>query len=197
MSESEKHKKRLSHAEIAEELQAAADDLARGRVRIGRHAVAVGEPVHLKMKHKLEGEMVYFSLSLKMPVSREQETVPERPPSSAEGESAEPQGKPPRSQTEAGYGGKKLKREIGRLWKSVSKLIEAEQMPDAAETEGLLKRCEEYTLFALGEWQADWADCTLAVQKCFIDAATGDWPAAKAGVDLVNRMLRDCHGKYK
>jgi hypothetical protein len=104
---------------------------------------------------------------------------------------------PPHSQTEAGYGGRKLKREIGSIWKSVSKLIEAEQMPDGAETEGLLSRCEEYNLFAEGEWQVDWADCTLAVKKCFIDAATGDWPAAKSGVALINRMIRACHDKYK
>ncbi|MDA8164404.1 MAG: hypothetical protein M0017_05155 [Desulfobacteraceae bacterium] len=193
MSEKEKKKGSLSRADVAGELQAAAADLARGQVRIGRHAVAVGEPVSLKVKHKLKGDMADHALAVKMPVTGKP-AAPEGPSPAA----ALPSGRmPPRSQTETGYGGRKLKREIGRLWKSVSKLIEAGEMPERAETEGLLKRCEEFNLFADGEWQAAWAGCTLAVRKCFVNAATSDWPAAKAGVALVNRMIRECHGKYK
>lgn len=193
MSEKEKKKGSLSRAEVAGELQAAAADLARGQVRIGRHAVAVGDPVYFDVKQKLKGDMAYYTLAVKMPVTGE----PAAPEGPSPAEKAPSGRMPPRSQTETGYGGRKLKREIGRLWKSVSKLIEADEMPDGAETEGLLKRCEEFNLFADGEWQAAWADCTMAVQKCFIDAATGDWPAAKAGVELVNRMIRECHAKYK
>jgi hypothetical protein len=188
----EEKKTGLSHEEIAEELQAAAGDFARGQVRIGHHTVTVGEPVYLKMKQKVKGDMAYFTLSVKMPVAEAARKTSEKPLSRAV-----EQKMPPRSQTEAGYGGKKLKKEIGRLWKSVAKQIEARQMPDAAETAGLQERCEEFNLFADREWQEEWADCTLAVEKCFIDAAAGDWPAARAGVTLVDRMIRACHAKYK
>lgn len=186
MPEKEEKTTELSLTEIAEELRAMADDLTEGRVRIGRQRVKVGEPVALKMKQKLKGDMAYFAMSVQAPLVERA-----GPPAGHRQKMA------PRSQTEAGYGGKKLKREIGRLWKSIAKQIERKQMPDGAETEGMLTRCEEFNLFATGEWQAAWADCTLAVEKCFIDAATGDWPAAKAGVDLVNRMMHDCHSAYK
>jgi XXXCH domain-containing protein len=185
----------LSGAEIAAELRALADDLAEGRLRIGVQHVRVGEPFSLKTKQKLNGNKAYFTMSVKMPLSYGTSKDTDLPPSSA---GAKPEiVEPPRLQGESGYSGKRLKKEIGRLWESVAKLIEAETMPDATGTEGLLKRCEEYDLFADDDWQAEWATCTKLVQKCLTDAAIGDWPAARAMVREINRMTRNCHRQYK
>jgi XXXCH domain-containing protein len=193
MSKKEK-KTGLSRAEIAAELKALADDLAEGRLRVGAQHVRVGEPFFLKTKQKLNGKVASFTMSVEMALAFGSSPSAGQPLSPA---GAEPAPEPPGLQGEPGYSGRKLKKEIGHLWKSVAKLIEAETMPGAAETEGLLQRCEEYDLFADAAWQADWVTCTKLVQKCLTDAAIGDWPAAKNMVAAIDRMLRDCHHQYK
>jgi XXXCH domain-containing protein len=195
MSKKERTTDGLTRAEIVTELRALADDLAQGRMRLGTRQVKVGETVSVKMKQKFTREMAYFTLAVKMELASGGSAITAQQlyPVEAGGETPEA----PLVQGELGYSGKRLKKELGRLWKSVAKLIEARTMPDAAEIEGLLSRCEEYTLFAHEDWQADWTTCTTIIKKCLTDAAIGDWPAAKAMVTEIDRMMHDCHDRYK
>ncbi len=94
-------------------------------------------------------------------------------------------------------GGKKLKKDISRLWKDVVKTINEETVPSRESGAELLKKCEDYTLCTNNEWSDLWRDCILQVKLCLDAAEGGDFTAAREMVVEVNRLTKECHNLYK
>jgi len=94
-------------------------------------------------------------------------------------------------------GGKKIKKDISRLWKVVVKSVNACKIPDSGGISDLLNSCEDYNLHTNREWADLWRDCFDKVKECTIAARNGDFDTAKEKIVEVNRLTKECHKKYK
>ncbi|MBU1405251.1 MAG: hypothetical protein KKE83_11325 [Proteobacteria bacterium] len=176
---------------IAADLMALANDLAQGKLRVGNRLVEIGNPLFIKTKQKITGDTAYCTLSFQAPlrISDQEETaMPDRRPASKKSD-ARLQGRPPE--------GKKIKKEIASLWKSVGKKLEQGQVPTPAEEKSLLAACENYCLFSEPAWHGEWLRCTTILREALACAHRGDLPTALAHAEEVNRLTKDCHKKHK
>lgn len=199
MQQKKKTKSQVKLNQLSEELSALAKDLANGQLRIGSSLIHVGEPFFLKTKQKVKDNKAYFTLSFQVPLTENIEEKPtpfQEKPKTSPNEKKTPSTKPvPRK--EGAPGGKKLKKEIGRLWKSIAKNIGTGQTPSQTDTKSLIKKCEDYNMYAEHPWQDDWNACFKAVEQCAKAATNGDFDTAKTLVAEVNRLTKVCHKKYK
>lgn len=92
---------------------------------------------------------------------------------------------------------KKLKKEIGRLWKSIGRALEQGRIPAAGEAEKILRACADYSLFSEKEWQADWQHCADAVSQALSLAKQGDLPGARQAAARVDGLTKTCHRQHK
>ncbi len=188
---------------IAKELAALAYDLVNGKLRIGNSLVSIGDPLFLKSKQKIKEGKAYFTLSFQSPLQGENLDNPSKISSETEahktpgqkvtmtkhhGEEFKASGAPE---------GKKLKKEIGRLWKSVIKQIEKDQPPEQKDAAKLIKACENYTVFTDPVWQKEWTSCCEDVKRCLTAASKGDTATARELLGTVDSAIHACHKKYK
>ncbi|MBI5558875.1 MAG: hypothetical protein HY885_14710 [Deltaproteobacteria bacterium] len=94
-------------------------------------------------------------------------------------------------------GGKKLKKEISRLWREVAGLISRDLVPARESCVQLLGMCEDYNLCAHSEWFDAWRQCGEQVKLCLLAAERGDFSAAREKISEVNHLTRECHKFYK
>lgn len=183
---------------IAADLTALADDLAQGRLRVGNRLVEIGNPLFIKTKQKITGDTAYFTLSFQVPLrASDAESPPtesRKPPQEKEREAKHDkelrlQGRPPE--------GKKIKKEIANLWKTVAKKLEQDQAPTPAEEKSLLAAFENFSLFSESAWHADWLACFTVLREALAYARAGDMPKAREQAAQVNALTRTCHKKYK
>ena len=202
MPQKDKRKSKLTLDTIAKELAAVAYDLANDQIRIGSSLISIGDPLFIKSKQKVKDDKAYFTLSFQVPLQDEKVKSSSEEVSKAESHAnSKKQGAVKSKQSEFKASGapeaKKLKKEIGRVWKSVASKIEQDQLPLQAEAEKLLKKCEDYNVFVDPSWQAQWASCCKDVKKCLDVASKGEIAIAKNLVDAINSATRACHKKYK
>ena len=201
MQQDDSGKNQLTLDAIAKELAAVAYDLAAGKIRVGSSLVPIGAPLFLKSKQKIKDGKAYFTLSFQAPLQEENEIpsaeVKSRLESPDYAQQKAAKDKPAELKARGAPEGKKLKKEIGKLWKSVVKNIQQNQPFVKAEADKLLKRCEDYTVFTDPPWQDQWHSCFEDVKKCLAAAANGDMATAKELVAAVDLATRTCHKKYK
>lgn len=201
MQQKEKNTSQLSLDTIAKELAALAYDLANGKLRIGSSLISIGNPLFFKSKQKMKDGKAYFTLSFQVPLQDENEnpTFTNSAGTEAKKVIKQEQGRSHTAEFTTGGApeGKKLKKEIGKLWKSITKHIEQDQPPPRTEAEKLLRKCEDYNVFTDPPWQAEWTSCCEDVKKCLTAASQGDMATAKELVNTVNIATRSCHKKYK
>lgn len=184
--------------DIAADLTALANDLAQGKLRVGNRLVAIGNPLFIKTKQKITGDTAYFTLSFQVPLrdsDREdllmanQKYIPEKPYQDKHDKGLRLQGRPPE--------GKKIKKEITRLWKSIFKKLEQGQAPTPAEEKSLVFAFENYTAFTEPAWHEDWLACFTILREVLIYARNGDMPNALKYAAEVNDLTKACHKKHK
>lgn len=199
MQRKKKTKGPIKLNQIAGELSSLAKDLANGQLRVGSSLISVGEPFFLKTTQKIKDDKAYFTLSFQVPLTENGEediaTLQEKPSPLSKNE--KPSSAKAVRRKEIAPGGRKLKKEIGRLWKSVARNIELNQAPAPTEINTLVKKCEDYTIYAEHPWQDDWAAGCRAVEKCAKAATSRDFDTAKTLVAEVNRLTKACHKRYK
>lgn len=93
--------------------------------------------------------------------------------------------------------GKTMKKELGRLWKEVSRRIEKNARPDAADAAKLRRLMEEYRLYTAPAWAEDWQRCAATVARCLDAAAAGDLATARALIDDIDQQTKTCHKLHK
>ncbi|MFA7384576.1 MAG: hypothetical protein WC001_14135 [Desulfurivibrionaceae bacterium] len=183
---------------IAADLMALANDLAQGKLRVGNRLVEIGNPLFIKTKQKITGDTAYCTLSFQVPLrnsDQEETAMPDQRHASKKsdargaGKDARLQGRPPE--------GKKIKKEIASLWKSVGKKLEQGQAPTPAEEKSLLAAFENFCLFSEPAWHEEWLRCTTILREALACAHRGDLPTALAHAEEVNRLTKDCHKKHK
>lgn len=93
--------------------------------------------------------------------------------------------------------GKKIKKEISRLWKTICEKLEQGQIPSPAEEKSLVAAFDNYTIFSEPAWQEEWRTCLTTLQQALTLASKGDMPKAQECAKEVNRLTKTCHKKYK
>ena len=93
--------------------------------------------------------------------------------------------------------GKKIKKEISSLWKTVSKKLEQGQTPTPAEEKALVAALENYTVFSEPAWHEEWLVCLTALQEALACARKGDMRTALEQAAKVNDLTKACHKKHK
>jgi len=135
-----------------------------------------------------------FQVPLRNPDQEEMATPDQRHTSKKsdarrDGKDARLQGRPPE--------GKKIKKEIASLWKTVGKKLEQGQAPTPAEEKSLLAACENYCLFSEPAWHEEWLRCCTILREALTCAHRGDLSKALAHAEEMNRLTKDCHKKHK
>ena len=181
---------------IAADLMALANDLAQGKLRVGNRLVEIGNPLFIKTKQKITGDTAYCTLSFQVPL---RELDKEPAPATGQRYTHEKnrendrelrlKGRPPE--------GKKIKKEMSALWKTVSKKLDQGQAPTPAEEKSLLAAFENFCLFSEPAWHEEWLRCTTILREALACAHRGDLPTALAHAEEVNRLTKDCHKKHK
>ncbi|HIJ90778.1 MAG: hypothetical protein OEV89_08730 [Desulfobulbaceae bacterium] len=181
---------------IAATLTALAGDLAQGKLRVGNQLVAIGNPLFIKTKQKITGDTAYFTLSFQVPLQNSDKESTDKqkhssgsPPEEWRDKEVRMQGRPPE--------GKKIKKEISRLWKTVCKQLEQGQVPTPAEEKSLISAFEKYTLFSEPAWHEEWLACFTILRETLGCARRGDMSTALEHAAEVNRLTKVCHKKHK
>lgn len=183
---------------IASDLRALADDLAQGKLRVGNRLIAIGDPLFVKTKQKISGDTAYCTLSFQVPL-RNPDTeadldAGQKHPLGKIREAKHDtelrlKGRPPE--------GKKIKKEISSLWKTVSKKLEQGQPPTPAEEKSLISAFEKYTVFTESPWHEEWLACFTHLREALACARKGDLRAAQEQAAKVNDLTKACHKKHK
>lgn len=196
---SAQHNNQNSLETIAADLTALANDLTQGKLRVGNRLVAIGNPLFVKTKQKVTGDTAYFTLSFQVPLrdsdredlltANNQKHIPGKPYQDRHDKELRLQGRPPE--------GKKIKKEITSLWKSVFKKLEQGQAPTPAEEKSLISAFENYTAFTEPAWHEDWLACFTILREALICARNGDMSKALGYATEVNDLTKTCHKKHK
>jgi XXXCH domain-containing protein len=183
---------------IASDLRALADDLAQGKLRVGNRLVEVGNPLFIKTKQKITGDTAYCTLSFQVPLrelnkepapTTGQRYSPEKNQEPRDDRELRLKGRPPE--------GKKIKKEMSSLWKTVSKKLEQGQAPTPAEEKSLISAFENYTVFSESTWHEEWLACFAVLREALACARKGDLRAAQEQAAKVNDLTKACHKKHK
>jgi len=195
---SAQHNNQNSLENIAADLTALANDLTQGKLRVGNRLIAIGNPLFVKTKQKVTGDTAYFTLSFQVPLrdsdredllTANQKHIQETPYQDKHDKGMRLQGRPPE--------GKKIKKEITSLWKSVFKKLEQGQAPTPAEEKSLVSAFENYTAFTEPAWHEDWLTCFTILREALTCAHNGDMPKALEYAAEVNALTKTCHKKHK
>ncbi len=183
---SKKKNKWLSGVEVSEELQRLAAEIAAGSILVGGEKLPIGDSFSLVIKKQFKKGILSCEFSLHVPVGE----FEEEQSSSQQMEEVKPQRYP-------SAGGKKLKRDINRLWKELVKHVnEKSTVPDELGRE-LEMMIEDYNLNANPQWAASWHACADKVKFCIAAAKKGDFGSARDTIDEIVQQTRTCHKLYK
>lgn len=183
---------------IAADLTSLAAELAQGKLRVGNRLVAVGNPLFIKTKQKITGDTAYFTLSFQVPLrdsdkgdtlTTDRKHTQEKSRGEKPDKSLRLQGRPPE--------GKKIKKEITSLWKSIFRKLEQGQAPTPAEEKAIVSAFENYCLFSEPAWHEDWLACFSVLREALACARKGDMRTALEQGAKVNDLTKACHKKHK
>lgn len=195
---SAQHNNPNSLENIAADLTALANDLTQGKLRVGARLVAIGNPLFVKTKQKITGDTAYFTLSFQVPLldtdqeitrTSDQEHPKKKRHEDRYGSELRLQGRPPE--------GKKIKKEIARLWKTVFNKLKQGQAPTPAEEKALISAFENYTAFTEPAWHEDWLACFTLLREALACAGRGETSKALEHAAEVRNLTETCHHKHK
>ncbi|MFA6498304.1 MAG: hypothetical protein WC256_14265 [Desulfurivibrionaceae bacterium] len=195
---SAQHKDQNTLENIAADLRALANDLDQGKLRVGSRLVTIGNPVFIKTKQKITGDTAYCTLSFQVPLrdsdkdvplTTDQIQTPDKSRKSKQDRELQLNGRSPE--------GKKIKKEISILWKTVSKKLEQEQAPTPAEEKALVCAFENYTVFSESAWHEDWLACFSLLRDVLACARKGDMRTAQEHAKKMNDLTKSCHKQHQ
>ncbi|MFZ5760117.1 MAG: hypothetical protein ACOY32_10890 [Thermodesulfobacteriota bacterium] len=177
-------------ADVAAELVRLAEQINRGHVTVSGEAVPVGDSFSCRVKKQIKKGVFSCEIILHARATATAAMTDSTPV-------AQELPRPIVPKKSAPPGGKKLKKEISRLWKRVAAQVEKGTGPATADGADLLRACEEYTMYADKEWFDSWRHCHEEIRACLALAGRGDYPAAQVKMATVNRLTKECHSLYK
>ena len=94
-------------------------------------------------------------------------------------------------------GNKRIKREIGHLWKECVEQIRNGEGPEQAAVNDLLHQCEEYNLYTGRQWTDEWRQCVKVMRQSLALAMAGDFDQAVTLSDQAKQLKKECHERFK
>lgn len=176
---------RRSGSEIAGELTCLAAEIADGVLIISGEKLPVGDFFSFVMKKKLKKGMISCEFFLQTKMMEKT-----RSPSVANTGDRNLQKFP-------ASGGKKLKKDISRLWKDVVKQVSEESVLSRELAIELRNKCDGYHPYAHSKWFDGWSECADKVKACLAAAEKGDFAEARKNISEVNHLTKQCHRLYK
>lgn len=92
---------------------------------------------------------------------------------------------------------KKLKKEISFLWKDITKKIEAGVIPDKDECQDLIKKANDYALFAGKEWSNQWLIFCNDLSEMIDKAHGSQLQEADTLRKKIKQQKKTCHKQFK
>ncbi|MCD6389814.1 MAG: hypothetical protein J7L69_10425 [Desulfobulbaceae bacterium] len=192
-----KVKKSLGFREISREFVRLSEEFIDGKVGLEEGEMALFEPVSFVVHRKVKDRKLHLEISLRADIL----DWPERDKGVA-GHVADPlpttwnKGKKPIMEHHYG-GNKRIKREIGHLWKECVKQIQNGEAPEQVAATDLLRQCEEYNIYTGRQWTDEWRKCFKVMSQSLAAASTGNFDQAVLLIDQANQLKKDCHKRFK
>jgi len=192
-----KVKQSLSFREISREFVRLSEEFADGKVGLEEGKIALFEPVSFVVKRKVKDRKLRFEISLRADII----DWPEREKGVA-AHVVDPlpltwnKGKKPIMEHHY-VGNKRIKREIGHLWKECVKQIQNGEAPEQATATDLLLQCKEYNLYTGRQWADEWRKCFKVMSQSLAAATAGNFDQAVSLIDQANQLKKECHKRFK
>jgi len=92
---------------------------------------------------------------------------------------------------------KKIKKEISFLWKDISKKIEKGVIPDKEECRELIKKVNDYALFAGKEWSNQWMNFCNDLSEMIDKAQGSQLQESDTLRKKIKQQKKACHKQFK
>jgi XXXCH domain-containing protein len=92
---------------------------------------------------------------------------------------------------------KKIKKEISFLWKDIAQKIEAGVMPDKYECQDLIKKANDYAIFAGKEWSDQWMIFCKDLSDMIDKAQGSQLQEADSLRKKIKQQKKTCHKQFK
>jgi len=183
-----KKEKKLKRMEAARELARLSGQVADGFLELNDKRVELPDEFVVKKVLKVKKNEISFEFSLKAREKREEGKGERR--GSAKKQMAKGQkgrGRP--------YKAKRLKKEIGMLWKALKRCVKSGET--FRDREGFLKSLDSYGKGAEEEWKAEWEKCVRLVREVLDLSHEGRGEEALEKCRQVDQLTKACHKRYK
>lgn len=188
-------KKKVSVEQAGADLNDLATGLRAQRMTIAGKDYPLGEQVKSKWKARIKEGQVVLELSLTIPLRSDgtsMDTSIRSAPSDRAGR------KPPLPPVPAERKAqvKRIKKNLALLWKTTRKRVLADGMLTPAEYADLLQAFDDFSELADPVWRERWLESRRIVAAGLDPISSGTTRAGQA-IDAVNRMVRECHKRFR
>jgi len=183
-----KKEKKLKRMEAARELARLSGQVADGFLELNEKRVELPDELVVKKVLKVKKNEISFEFSLKAREKREEGKGEKK----GVAKTKMPQGQKGKKRP---YKAKKLKKEIGMLWKALKRCVKSGET--FRDREGFLKSLDSYGKGAEQEWKADWERCVGLVREVLDLSQEGRGEEALEKCRQVDELTRACHKRYK
>lgn len=191
-------KRVVSVEQAVADLNSLATELQKRRVTVAGREHPIGDSVKYKWKARVTDGKVVLDLSLRIPLQAVPDTAqsPDRSDRSVRSDEAVPEPQESKTPAELKAEVKRIKKSLALLWKATRKRVLAGEMPTAAEYAGILQAFDDFSAIADPVWTERWQECHR-IAASGLDPASSDTVAAEQAIDTLNRMVRECHKRFR
>lgn len=199
MNPENKLEKAMSPQEAAEFLRGLADSLESGHLDMGELELELDQSIKVKQSVKNKGGKVSFKLKLKYekltaPLAAGADQAPASLFSSQalEGAPAALEGEQVRERPSY----KQLKKEMGKVFKLITKPLAEGALPGADTVAGFLAQCQLMTSYP-GRGDEHYADFLAQAEALSVAVAAGQLEEARQAAAGLEAAKKSCHAQYK
>ncbi len=182
-----KREKKIGRMEAAQELARLSGQVADGFLELAGNRAELPEEILLKRSLKIKKNEISFEFTLKIKAERDSKKAQQRQRRSSSRSSEKSDKRP--------YKAKKLKKEIGMMWKALKRCIKSGET--FRDKDGFIRALNTYGQSADREWAREWERCESLVKEALELAGKGNVDEALERCKKVDEMTKACHKKYK
>jgi len=185
----QKKKGKIELSALAQELTRLAGCMADGRVEVGGNVFDLETNGYWKIEKNVKKDRVIIKIEIKVPIRVSGEDGHKNNLKKDEEKVIKANRRP--------FKPKKIKKEMGSVWKLIKRNIKQGVIPDDSDVAALWRTKEEYQAFVDDVWAKDWDECIRQTKEVLAAAEQGDFDRAILIAEEVDRLKSRCHKKYK
>ncbi len=186
----QKESSKTNRTLIAQELTKLSGSIADGRLEIKDKVVELGDFGVLKIEKKVKHDTVSVKVEIKLPLSLMSQQK------SNNGLYQGASSRKSKGQNPS-YKAKKIKKEMGSVWKIIKKAIKSGSLPAEEDLKTLWRTKDEYEEFVEAAWEGEWIRCVDHIKAALDAARQGDFETASNLLNQADKAKSECHKKYK